>query len=138
MIIEYSVGNVMTNRFIDVRAVSSKSMKLTFMPKGYLYILECSDEFLYTGSTVDVNRRLNEHQSGRGANFTKQRLPVRLLYVEEYDRIQDAFAREKQVQKWSREKKWALMEGNFERLKSLSECQNSSHFKNKRGGEESL
>ena len=52
-----------------------------------------------------------EHQSGNGANFTKSRLPVELVYYEEYERIDEAFFREKQIQRWSHEKKKALIEG---------------------------
>ncbi len=46
------------------------------MKKGYVYILECSDGSFYTGSTIDIEKRLNEHQEGKGANHTKKRLPV--------------------------------------------------------------
>lgn len=48
------------------------------MPKGYMYILKCVDESYYTGSTVDLLRRLKQHQEGEGANHTKKRLPVAL------------------------------------------------------------
>ncbi len=49
---------------------------------GFMYILECSDKSYYTGSTVDLERRLEEHQSGNGANHTKKYLPVKLIYFE--------------------------------------------------------
>ncbi len=88
--------------------------------KGYLYILECSDGSFYTGSTNDLNRRLDEHQSGEGANYTRKRRPVKLVYFEEYDRIDDAFYREKQIQGWSRKKKLALIEGRFSDLPDLA------------------
>lgn len=81
------------------------------MAKGYMYILECSDNSYYTGSTRDIERRLRQHMEGTGANHTAKRLPVTLLYYEEYDRIDHAFYREKQVQGWSRKKKEALMDG---------------------------
>ncbi|MAU27122.1 MAG: hypothetical protein CMH48_14425 [Muricauda sp.] len=97
--------------------------------KGYLYILECADGSYYTGSTVDLEKRIVEHQEGKGANHTKKRLPVRLIYVEEYHRIDTAFDREKQVQGWSRSKKEALISGQFDDLPNLSECQNDSHHK---------
>jgi len=90
------------------------------MTTGYLYILRCADGSYYTGSTVDLETRLEEHRSGRGANYTKKRLPVELLYVEEFERIDEAFYREKQVQRWSRAKKEAYMAGDFELLKKLS------------------
>lgn len=90
------------------------------MAKGYMYILECFDGTYYTGSTKYLERRLQEHQNGEGANYTSKRLPVELLYYEEYDRIDHAFYREKQVQGWSRKKKEALMGGNVEMLPELA------------------
>ncbi|MGB5819784.1 MAG: GIY-YIG nuclease family protein [Saonia sp.] len=87
---------------------------------GYVYILKCSDGSYYTGSTKDLVLRLNEHQEGKGANHTKKRLPVKLVYVEEYQRIDEAFYREKQIQGWSRIKKDALIEGKHNRLPMLS------------------
>lgn len=102
--------------------------------KAWMYILECSDGSFYTGSTIDLERRLWQHQNGEGANHTKKRLPVRLIYFEEFDRIDVAFYREKQVQKWSRAKKIALIEGKSEVLHTLAECKNESHFMNKGDG----
>jgi len=78
------------------------------MKKGYMYILECSDGSYYTGSTTNLELRLQQHQSGEGANHTKKRLPVTLVYYEKYSRIDEAFYREKQVQGWSRKKKEAF------------------------------
>jgi len=54
-------------------------------------------------------------------------LPVELLYYEEFQRIDEAFYREKQVQGWSREKKEALINGEYEKLHELAECKNESH-----------
>jgi putative endonuclease len=82
----------------------------------YMYILECADGSYYTGSTWNLEKRLWEHQNGLGANHTKKRLPVKLVHCEQYDRVEDAFRREKQVQGWSRRKKQALIEGNKEKL----------------------
>jgi putative endonuclease len=86
----------------------------------HMYILECADGSFYTGSTWDLEQRLWEHQNGLGANHTKKRLPVKLVYCEYYDRVEDAFYREKQVQGWSRRKKQALIEGNKEDLIAFS------------------
>lgn len=90
--------------------------------KGYMYILLCSDGSYYTGSTVDLDRRLAQHQTGEGANHTKKRLPVKLIYYEEYSRIDEAFYREKQVQGWSRKKKEALINGAEELLPELAKA----------------
>ena len=85
-----------------------------------MYILECSDGTYYTGSTKDLTRRLEHHQSGEGANYTAKRLPVKLLYYEVYDRIDYAFNREKQVQGWSRKKKEALINEDEQLLLELA------------------
>ncbi|WP_231372766.1 GIY-YIG nuclease family protein [Aureivirga sp. CE67] len=61
------------------------------MKKAYAYILECADGSFYTGSTIDLPMRFVQHQNGEGANHTKKRLPVKLVYFEEYDRIDLAF-----------------------------------------------
>lgn len=90
------------------------------MSKGFTYILECADGSFYTGSTKNLEKRLSEHKIGIGANYTKTRLPVELVYYEEYSRIDEAFYREKQIQGWSRRKKLALMEGKSELLPKLA------------------
>ena len=71
---------------------------------GWMYLLTCADDSFYIGSTVNLERRVKQHHQGLGANHTKKRLPVKLIYYEEYEYIVDAFEREKQVQKWSRAK----------------------------------
>ena len=87
---------------------------------AWMYILECADGSYYVGSTNDLERRLLEHQEGRGARYTTKRLPVRLVYTEEYSFAAEAFEREKQVQNWSRAKREALINGNRESLPSLA------------------
>jgi putative endonuclease len=66
---------------------------------AWMYIVQCSDESYYVGSTKDLNRRLSQHQDGVGSKYTSRRLPIQLVYCE-YDRVSDAFYREKQVQGW--------------------------------------
>ena len=90
--------------------------------KGFMYILLCSDGSYYTGSTIDLEKRIDEHQNGNGANHTKKRLPIELVYFEEFERIDIAFNREKQIQKWSRIKKEALIENNKNLLPDLSKA----------------
>lgn len=65
---------------------------------GYMYILECADDSFYTGSTNDLKRRLEQHQNSEGAEHTKKYLPVKLVYYETFNRIDEAFNREKYVQ----------------------------------------
>lgn len=90
--------------------------------EGYVYILECSDGSYYTGSTKDITKRITEHKNGHGSNHTKKHLPVSLVYLEEFTRIDEAFYREKQIQGWSRKKKEALIQGNFNQLPELSKA----------------
>lgn len=80
---------------------------------AWMYILQCADGSLYVGSTLDLSRRVEEHQFGEGSAYTAVRLPVALLYCEEYDRVDDAFHREKQVQGWGRAKRLALVAGDI-------------------------
>ena len=85
-----------------------------------MYILLCSDGSYYTGSTQDLELRLAQHQNGEGANHTRKRLPVQLIYFEEFPRIDEAYYREKQVQGWSRKKKEALINGQPDLLPVLA------------------
>lgn len=95
--------------------------------KGYMYILECADGSYYTGSTKNIDLRLLQHQSGEGENHTKKYLPVKLVYFEEFRRIDEAFYREKQVLRWSRKKKEALINVDFDKLsRNVSDRTNSS------------
>ena len=87
---------------------------------AWIYIVECADGSYYTGSTIDLERRLWEHNEGLGANFTRKKRPVKLVFAEESESVETAFIREKQVQGWSRAKKKALIERNFPALPALS------------------
>ena len=86
----------------------------------FVYILECRDRSFYVGSTWDIDRRLSEHQSGRGAAYTRRRRPVRLVWHAYYDSIAEAYAMEKRIQGWSRAKRRALIEGRVGDLPPLS------------------
>ncbi|PXA71881.1 GIY-YIG nuclease family protein [Cryobacterium arcticum] len=87
----------------------------------FMYILECADHSYYVGSTWDLEKRLAQHNSGiGGAAYTRRRRPVRLVYCEQSDRIEDAYAREKQIQNWGRAKRIALIEGRYDDLPGLS------------------
>ncbi|NMF66084.1 GIY-YIG nuclease family protein [Brasilonema octagenarum UFV-E1] len=95
---------------------------------AYMYILECADRSYYTGSTKNLEQLHRQHQQGLGANHTAKRLPVKLIFCEYYERVVDAFEREKQVQGWSRKKKQALIVGDTNLLHKLAECQNETHY----------
>lgn len=76
-------------------------------------MLRCSDGSYYVGSTVNMEMRLAQHQLGEGAAYTRRRRPVELVWIEEFSRVDQAFAREKQVQGWSRAKREALLSGRY-------------------------
>ena len=87
---------------------------------AWTYILRCGDGSYYVGSTLDLQRRFWEHDQGLGAAYTRRRRPVTLVWSAEFDRVEDAFALEKQVQGWSRRKREALISGEFDLLPLLA------------------
>ena len=97
----------------------------------YVYILKCADNSYYTGITNDVERRFAEHQEGKNpGSYTHSRRPVVLVFVEYFINPIQAIAFEKQVKGWSRAKKEALIERDWNKLKTLSRCLNSSNSNN--------
>ena len=87
---------------------------------AFAYMLRCSDGTYYVGSTNNLDIRLAQHQAGEGADYTRRRRPVELVWFEEFSRVDQAFTREKQVQGWSRAKREALIAGNCQLLPALS------------------
>ena len=80
------------------------------MKQNVTYILECSDKTLYTGWTNDIEKRLEAHNSGQGAKYTKGRTPVKLVYLEGHDTKQEAMQREAFIKKLPRIQKEALIQ----------------------------
>ena len=76
---------------------------------NYVYLLRCGDGTLYCGWTTDLDKRLQTHNSGKGAKYTRSRLPVELVYFEAYEDRHKALSREWQVKRLSREEKLALL-----------------------------
>jgi len=96
----------------------------------YVYILECSDELYYVGITNNISRRLEEHNKGLNPTcFTFKRRPLKLVFQQDFNDAKQAIYFEKKIKKWSAKKKRALINGDFEILKILSECKNESHSK---------
>jgi predicted GIY-YIG superfamily endonuclease len=87
---------------------------------AWVYILECSDSSYYIGSTTYLPARLEQHQLGLGATYTRRRRPVELVWAMEFDSVVDAFGFEKQIQNWSRAKRRALIEGRLGDLPALA------------------
>lgn len=71
----------------------------------FVYLARCNDSSLYTGSCVDIHKREAKHNKGAGAKYTKQRLPVKIVYSEEIATLTEARQREAQIKKWSKTKK---------------------------------
>ncbi|MCI8285107.1 MAG: GIY-YIG nuclease family protein [Firmicutes bacterium] len=78
---------------------------------NYVYILKCKDGSLYTGWTNDIDKRLEAHNSGRGAKYTRGRGPVKLVHLETYATKEEAMKREAAIKKLSAEKKRELVKG---------------------------
>lgn len=76
---------------------------------NYTYIVECSDGTLYTGWTTDIDKRIKAHNNGRGAKYTKARLPVKLVYYEVLDTREEAMKREYAIKQMNRRKKLLLI-----------------------------
>ena len=79
---------------------------------NYVYIVECSDGTLYTGWTKDIDRRLQEHNQGIGARYTRGRYPVELLFLEAFASKEEAMSREFAIKKLSRREKLDLIKNS--------------------------
>ena len=91
------------------------------MKKSYVYILKCADETYYTGVTSNLESRLFKHNSGFHPNsYTASRKPLKLVFYCEFTDINIAIETEKQIKKWSRAKKKALINGEFDSLINLA------------------
>src|SRR6516162_5823415 len=88
---------------------------------AYLYILRCADGSYYVGTTRSgLEVRIAEHETGAFDGYTARRRPLTLVFHQEFERIEDAVAAERQVKGWRREKKEALIRGDFAALPGLS------------------
>lgn len=95
-----------------------------------MYILKCADKSYYTGVTNCLERRFAEHVNGRNeTSYTHSRRPVELVFSRKFKYVNDAIAFEKQVKGWSRKKKEAIIDGQWNELRSLAECHNGTHWK---------
>ncbi|GFO86822.1 GIY-YIG nuclease family protein [Anaerostipes butyraticus] len=87
--------------------------------KNYTYMLECGDGTLYTGWTNDLEKRVKRHNEGKGAKYTRSRLPVKLVYQEHFDTKREAMKREAQIKKMTRKKKLLLIRSYQQKLKCM-------------------
>lgn len=101
------------------------------MKTYYVYILKCYDKSYYTGFTNDIDRRFAEHEQGiNPESYTFKRRPVELVFWQEFASVNDAIAFEKQVKKWSRKKKEALINSEWKKLPALAKCLNETSHEN--------
>ncbi|MDP3697110.1 MAG: GIY-YIG nuclease family protein [Candidatus Taylorbacteria bacterium] len=75
----------------------------------YVYLIECKDKTLYTGITTDIQRRFEEHSSGKGGAYTRSKKVERVLYTEQFETRGQAQKRESEIKGWRREKKFNLI-----------------------------
>jgi predicted GIY-YIG superfamily endonuclease len=102
----------------------------------WVYILRCADQSYYAGHTDDLELRLAKHQTGEYGGYTQTRLPVELLFREEFTSRSEAFQRERQIKGWSRKKKEALIRGDWTEISRLARPSTGSgraELKNRRG-----
>lgn len=76
---------------------------------NYVYIVECSDGTFYTGWTTDVQKRIQRHNQGKGAKYTRWRHPVKLIYIEEFETKKEATKREYEIKQLSKKEKIKLV-----------------------------
>lgn len=86
----------------------------------HTYLLRCADGSYYAGHTDDLTHRLGQHQCGECGGYTAKRLPVELAWSQTFVTREEALAAEQQIKGWSRAKKEALMEGDWERISVLA------------------
>ena len=98
----------------------------------FVYILKCSDNSYYVGITSNLDRRVTEHNAGKYSDaYTFSRRPVELVWYQEFFEPNQAISFENKIKKWSRAKKEAIINGEWDLLPILAECKNDSHCKNK-------
>jgi putative endonuclease len=102
---------------------------MTLFKLLYVYILKCSDNTYYTGVTNNIETRLRYHNEGTDKEaYTFSRRPLTLVYYESFSEYNQAIAREKQIKDWSRKKKEAIIEQNWEKLKEFAACMNLTNY----------
>jgi len=102
------------------RTTPAYARVVTKMTTFYVYMVLCSDGTIYTGHTDNLEARLRAHNDGRFRGYTYTRRPVRLIFHDQFRTRDDAFRAERQIKGWSRDKKPALANGDWELLQRLS------------------
>ena len=104
----------------EQEATGNRLGELTTGMSFWVYILRCADNSYYTGHTDNLEERIAKHQAGEIEGYTSTRLPVKLLFSEEFPTREEALACERQIKGWSRRKKEALMRGEWAEVSRLA------------------
>ncbi len=91
----------------------------------WVYMLRCHDNSYYTGHTENLEKRIAEHQAGEGGIYTVARLPVVLVFAQEFASRDEALACERQIKGWSRRKKEAMLRGDWAEVSRLAKARSS-------------
>ena len=86
----------------------------------WVYILRCADNSYYTGHTDNLEERIAKHKAGETEGYTSTRLPVRLVFSEQFPTREEALTCERQIKGWGRKKKAALMRGDWAEVSRLA------------------
>jgi len=86
----------------------------------WVYILRCADHSYYTGHTDNLEKRIMQHETGEIEGYTSTRLPVTVVFTDEFPTREEALARERQIKGWSRKKKEAMMRGDWAEISRLA------------------
>ncbi len=117
MFIEGSKGIIyLSGKSYEVTKITKYQENMSF----WVYILHCADNSYYTGHTDDLEKRIGEHLAGEIEGYTSARLPVTLVFSQEFSSREEAKACERQIKGWSRRKKEALMRGDWAEVSRLS------------------
>ncbi len=112
---------VSSSEFGGTRNLYREHFKIPKMKIYYVYILQCSDKTYYTGITSNLEQRFIEHQQGKHLeSYTYKRRPLELVFYAEFTEVGFAIDTEKQIKKWSRAKKEALINDDYEKLPNLA------------------
>ena len=91
----------------------------------FAYLLRCNDSSFYAGHTDNLELRIAQHRSGVMGGYTAKRLPIELVWSETFETREEALAAERQIKGWSRAKKQALIDGDWELVSKLAKNRQS-------------
>ncbi len=123
------MSNVLSEPLAGRRLVNGESKDLAVSRRRchrrremqYVYLLRCADKSLYVGETSNLQTREQDHNDGRGGGYTAKKRPVRIVYAERHSSKQNALKRERQIKRWSLQKKELLVSGDVAALSGVSQ-----------------